>query len=218
VRPGNAEAAESGAARRAPSKWVVLGLVFFPLLLADQWTKFLAVERLTYLFQRFGIRETARQWAAFYQLKHLEGLAREPYVVWKPVWRMSYAENTGSAFGLFRSLPDGFRVGFFLLVSLVAVAYILWYYRKLRRDQRWLQLSLAFVLTGALGNFADRASRGYVVDFIQWHWWNRPDLYWPTFNVADALIVVGVAMLVVHPAEKGARRGSGSGTASPPAP
>jgi signal peptidase II len=185
VRPGNVEAAESGAARRAPSKWVVLGLVFFPLLLADQWTKFLAVE---------------------------------PYVVWKPVWRMSYAENTGSAFGLFRSLPDGFRVGFFLLVSLVAVAYILWYYRKLRRDQRWLQLSLAFVLTGALGNFADRASRGYVVDFIQWHWWNRPDLYWPTFNVADALIVVGVAMLVVHPAEKGARRGSGSGTASPPAP
>ena len=206
---------QSGA-RRGPSKWAVLALVFFPLILADQWTKFLAVERLTYLFQRFGIRETARQWAAFYQIKHLEGLAREPYVVWRPLWRMSYAENTGSAFGLFRSLPDGLRVGFFLVVSLVAVAYILWYYRRLQRDQRWLQLSLAFVLTGALGNFVDRATRGYVVDFIQWHWWNRPDLYWPTFNLADSLIVVGVAMLIVHPGERRARRAE-AGPASPAA-
>jgi signal peptidase II len=45
-------------------------------------------------------------------------------------------------------------------------------------------------------------ARGYVIDFVDWYWWNRPDLYWPTFNVADSLIVVGVAMLVLHPAPK----------------
>ena len=37
---------------------------------------------------------------------------------------------------------------------------------------------------------------------VNWHWWNRPDLYWPTFNVADSLIVVGVAMLLLHPGER----------------
>jgi signal peptidase II len=54
-----------------------------------------------------------------------------------------------------------------------------------------------------------------VVDFVNWHWWNRPDLYWPTFNVADSLIVVGVAMLLVHPGErKGvAAAGKNDGTA-----
>ena len=207
------DGAGTGEAGRGPSKWAVLALVFFPLLLADQATKYLAVERLTYLFQRYGIHQAADRVAAFYRVRHLEGMAREPFVVWKPVWRMSYAENTGAAFGLFRALPDTVRVGFFLVVALAAAAYILWIYRKLRRDQRWMQLSLAFVVTGALGNFVDRATRGYVVDFVQWHWWNRPDLYWPTFNVADSLIVAGVIMLLVHPGERRAPRGG-----PPPAP
>jgi signal peptidase II len=58
------------------------------------------------------------------------------------------------------------------------------------------------VLTGAWGNYLDRLVRGYVVDFVDWHWWNRPDLYWPTFNVADSLIVVGVALLLLFPGPK----------------
>jgi len=184
------------------SKWRLLALLFGPLVAVDQWTKFLAVERLTYLFQRVGLQGAGDRWRAFYQTRHLEGMAREPYVVWAPVWRMSYAENSGAAFGMFRTMPEGFRNGFFLLVSLAAIFFILWYYRKLRPEQRWLQVALAFVLTGAVGNFIDRLARGYVVDFIQWHWWNRPDLYWPTFNVADSLIVVGVGMLLLHPGER----------------
>jgi signal peptidase II len=82
------------------------------------------------------------------------------------------------------------------------VAFILRYYRKLREDQRYLQVALALVLAGAVGNFIDRVARGYVIDFIEWYWWNRLDLRWPTFNIADSLIVVGVALLVVHPGQK----------------
>jgi len=63
------------------------------------------------------------------------------------------------------------------------------------------------VLSGALGNAIDRAARSYVVDFIAWHWWNRPDLQWPTFNIADSLIVVGVAMLILHPGDARERAG-----------
>jgi len=188
--------------RRGLHKWTLLALIFGATVLADQWTKFLAVDRLTYAFQRFQARSTGQKVQAFYGVRHLEGMAREPYVVWKPVWRMSYAENSGSAFGLFRTLPDGVRVGFFLLVSVVAMVFIVAYYRRVRPEQRWLQVALSFVLSGAAGNFVDRAARGYVVDFVQWHWWNRPDVAWPTFNVADSLIVVGVAMLLLHPGEK----------------
>lgn len=188
--------------RAGPSKWVVLAAVFATMVVADQATKYLAVERLTFAFERHRLETPAERIGGFYTLRHLEGAAREPFVVFKPVWRMSYAENPGAAWGLFRSMPGGFRNAFFLTVSLAAVVFILWYYRRLRRDQRWMQFALAFVLSGAVGNFIDRVARGYVVDFVQWHWWNRPELYWPTFNVADSLIVVGVAMLMIYPGEK----------------
>lgn len=195
---------------RGPSKWALLGAILVVMFVADQWTKFLAVERLTYAFQRHGLTTTGEKIAGFYTLRHLEGAARTPYVVWKPMWRMTYAENPGAAWGLFRGLPEATRNLFFYAVSAGAVIFILWYYRKLRSDQRWLQVALAFVLSGALGNLADRIARGYVVDFVSWHWWNRPDLYWPTFNVADSLIVVGVAMMLVHPGDrKDAARGNG---------
>jgi len=58
-----------------------------------------------------------------------------------------------------------------------------------------------------------------VVDFIEWHWWNRPDLRWPTFNLADSLIVVGVAMLVLFPSPARRPPGApGDGGNSPPGP
>ncbi len=84
-------------------------------------------------------------------------------------------------------------------MSLGAVGFILHYYRRLTEEQRFLQVALALVLAGAVGNFIDRLARRYVIDFVEWYWWNRPDLRWPTFNVADSLIVVGVAMLILHP-------------------
>jgi signal peptidase II len=184
------------------SKWRLLAILFAVALVADQATKFLAVDRLTYAFQRTGARTLGAKVEALYRLKYLEPLAKEPYYVYRPLWRMNYVENPGAAWGLFRSASDEFRNGFFTLISLVAVAFILYYYRRLDVRQRFLQVALAFVLAGAVGNFVDRLARRYVIDFVEWYWWNRTDLRWPTFNVADSLIVVGVAMLIVHPGEK----------------
>lgn len=188
--------------RRLGGKWALLAALFVVLVLVDQWTKFLAVERLTRVFERSPGLSFVQRVRGFYAYEHLEPLAREPYYVWRPVWRMNYVENPGAAWGLFRGLSERFRNGFFTVVSLGAVVFILRYYRKLREEHRFLQLALAFVLSGAVGNFLDRMARGYVVDFVEWYWWNRPDLRWPTFNVADSLIVVGVAMLVLHPGHK----------------
>ena len=181
------------------SKWTLLAVLFVALVVADQWTKYLAVERLTTVFERTGDRSLGARVEGFYRHRHLEPLATEPYYVWQPVWRMNYVENPGAAWGLFRSFSPGFRNLFFTLVSLGAVGCILHYFRRLPEQARFLQVALAFVLAGAVGNFIDRIARRYVIDFVEWYWWNRPDLRWPTFNLADSLIVVGVAMLILHP-------------------
>jgi signal peptidase II len=181
------------------SKWTLLAILFVALVVADQWTKYLAVERLTTVFERTGDRSLGARVEGFYSHRHLEPLATEPYYVWQPVWRMNYVENPGAAWGLFRGFSPGFRNLFFTLVSLGAVGFILHYYRRLPEQARFLQVALAFVLAGAVGNFIDRIARHYVIDFVEWYWWNRPDLRWPTFNLADSLIVVGVAMLILHP-------------------
>ncbi len=184
------------------SKWTLLALVFAAAVIADQTTKFLAVDRLTLAFQREGAATLSEKVQAFYSLRYLEGLAKAPHIVWKPVWRMNYVENPGAAWGLGRGLSEATRNGFFMLVSIAAVGFILYYYRRLSDRQRYMQIAFALVLSGAVGNFIDRLARRYVIDFVEWHWWNRPDLRWPTFNVADSLIVVGVALLMLHPGQK----------------
>ncbi|ABS24234.1 signal peptidase II [Anaeromyxobacter sp. Fw109-5] len=198
------------SARRPFSKWALLALLFVTLVAIDQWTKYLAVERLTTLFERTGAETLGERLAGFLEHQHLEPISTDPYYVWRPVWRMNYVENPGAAWGLFRGHSEAFRNGFFTLVSLGAVAFILHYYRKLRAEQRYLQVALALVLSGAVGNFLDRLARGYVIDFIEWYWWNRPDIRWPTFNIADSLIVVGVALLVLHPGSGKAAQKAGA--------
>jgi signal peptidase II len=188
--------------RRALSKWTLLAVLFVSLVLADQWTKYLAVARLTTVFHRTGADTVTERVRGFYTYRHLEPLSTPPHYVYRPLWRMNYVENPGAAWGLFRDRSEGFRNAFFSIVSLAAVAFILNYYRKVRSDQRFLQVALALVLAGAVGNFLDRIARGYVIDFVEWYWWNRTDLRWPTFNIADSLIVIGVAMLIVHPGPK----------------
>jgi len=191
--------------RSGTSRWALLAAIFVVMVVGDQWTKFLAVDRLTWAFPRMGATATASKVKVFYEAKHLEVMARPPHVVWDPMWRMTYAENPGAAWGMLRDLPAGFRHGFFVVMTLAALTSILWYFRKLRDDQRWMQVALSFVFSGAVGNLIDRLARGYVIDFVQWHWWKRPDLYWPIFNLADSLIVVGVAMILLHPDPKRAR-------------
>ena len=91
------------------------------------------------------------------------------------------------------------RGPFFIGVSLIAFFFIGNLYARLLPSQRFLQVALSLVSGGALGNFVDRALRGYVIDFIDWHWRNQPGMRWPTFNVADVAITIGVVMMLVSP-------------------
>jgi signal peptidase II len=189
------------------NKWRLFLLIVATGLLADQVTKFMAVDRLTTALQRTDGSLSSRV-AGFYSFRHLESYSTEPYLVWAPMWRMRYAENPGAAWGLFRDLSLSARNTVFSLTLLGAVIFILVYFRRLTQAQRMLQAALSLVFAGAIGNFIDRLARGYVVDFIDWHWWRRPDLYWPTFNIADSMIVVGVVLLLLVPAGPNARKPS----------
>lgn len=101
--------------------------------------------------------------------------------------------NPGAAFS-FLSDAGGWQRWFFTIISLVvSVILCVWLYR-LSREEKLLSWSLALILGGAVGNLIDRVAYGHVIDFIQWHYKGS---YFPTFNIADAAISVGAALLLI---------------------
>jgi signal peptidase II len=114
--------------------------------------------------------------------------------VWKNHVSLILARNRGGAWGLLQSTSENVRRPFFLLVSVAAIAFIMTLYRRLQPRQRALRWGLPLVLGGALGNVFDRIRYGHVIDFIDAH---AGDHHWPTFNVADIAICVGVGLMAV---------------------
>ncbi len=110
-----------------------------------------------------------------------------------PMLNFTLMHNTGAAFSLL-SDAGGWQRWLFVVLAVVISAVIVTWMRKLKAGQAWLAAALALVLGGALGNVWDRVVLGYVIDFIdvfygRWHW--------PAFNVADAAITIGAAMLII---------------------
>jgi signal peptidase II len=107
-----------------------------------------------------------------------------------------FAQNPGGAWSFLRGWSDGVRRPFFLFVSSAAIVFIVTLYRRLHASQRSLGLGLAFALGGALGNLVDRIRYGWVIDFIAVYVKSGGrEVHWPTFNVADIAIVVGVLLM-----------------------
>lgn len=122
------------------------------------------------------------------------------------------AKNKGGAWGLLQGQSENVRRPFFLLVSVAAIAFIVTLYRRLQPTQHALKWGLPLVLGGALGNVFDRIRYGFVIDFIDYRadWIKKLNEliqkkypahivtdHWPTFNVADIAICVGVGLMAV---------------------
>lgn len=107
---------------------------------------------------------------------------------------LRYAENCGAAFGLLDDAPRWLRVIVFMGAGVVAIAALLWMFWR-GHGGKLFAFSVPLVASGALGNMVDRLRLGYVVDFIHFH--IRDGFEWPTFNVADSTITVGVALLLL---------------------
>jgi signal peptidase II len=101
-----------------------------------------------------------------------------------------HVRNEGAAFSLFQ----GGQV-FFLVVTVLAFGMLIYFQRAFRGRGLALYVVLGLILGGTLGNLLDRVRFGYVTDFISV---GIGDLRWPTWNVADASIVVGILALVVY--------------------
>src|SRR5579859_5385815 len=129
--------------------------------------------------------------------RHLDGYPGT-VEVWKNHLTLLLAKNRGGAWGLLQSTSENVRRPFFLLVSIAAIAFIMTLYRRLQPRQHALQWGLPLVLGGALGNVFDRIRYGHVIDFIDVHVVYRGiERHWPTFNVADIAICVGVGLMAV---------------------
>jgi signal peptidase II len=147
---------------------------------------------------------------------------------------LTLAYNRGGAWGLLQNASEMIRRPFFLAVSALAIAFIVSLYGRLGSGQRALKWGLPLVLGGALGNLSDRIIRSSVIDFIDFranwietmnhgigkvaHGWGITD-HWPTFNVADVSICVGVGLMALDMfvSKRGPARVSGAHLAHEPA-
>ena len=123
-----------------------------------------------------------------------------------PIFNLTYTENHGISLGLFQASSDAMRWALVAVTAAIAVGVAYWITRE---EKRWDQVALGMVLGGALGNIVDRVRHGYVVDFADLYFRGIPESLCPSyengrchvfyiFNVADAAISIGVAILLLR--------------------
>ena len=109
-----------------------------------------------------------------------------------PFFNLTYVRNYGAAFS-FLSDAGGWQRWFFTVIAIVVSAVLLWWLKQSKRQEVLLPVAYCLILSGAIGNVADRLIYGYVIDFLdfyyqQWHY--------PAFNIADSAIFVGAGLLI----------------------
>lgn len=140
-------------------------LIALAVVVADQWTKYLVSSSLA-----FGQRVNVL-----------------------PFFDLIYTVNPGAAFS-FLAGAGGWQRWFFTLVAVViSVVLVIWILR-LPVKARWMPVTLALILGGAIGNVLDRIRLGHVEDFLLFYWGNWS---FPAFNMADMAITVGAIMLLI---------------------
>jgi signal peptidase II len=166
---------------------ILFGAAALLSIVLDQWTKVLARTHLKPL----GPWSSKTVVANYFDLR--------------------FSENTGVAFGMFQKLPGG-RI-WLTLIAVAALLLVGYYLLKSGPRQTRLHLALGLIGGGAIGNLIDRIVFGRVTDFIVWHVGPHE---WPAFNIADAALVVGVALMAIDMLLD--KRGRATEPAAPPDP
>jgi signal peptidase II len=107
---------------------------------------------------------------------------------------LTRVHNTGAAFGLLNAIDIPYKTAVMALVQTTALVGLAAYAATLAPGQRLTRVGLSFVIGGAVGNLIDRVSAGYVLDFFDFYW--RGWHFW-AFNIADASITIGVALMIL---------------------
>jgi signal peptidase II len=161
--------------RRRIVALAVAALVFA----VDQWVKLQVIGA-------WGVQ------AASIRAAHL-GIIDEGVSVGLPFFKLTYTENYGVSLGMLTAQSPEMRYMLVALTSLIALVVLVWMMREKARIDLF---ALALVLGGAIGNIRDRFTRGFVIDYADFHIGDvRPFMI---FNVADACITVGVLIVLAR--------------------
>ena len=127
------------------------------------------------------------QWSKYMAVLHLQGTDGVDLI--PGVFRLTYLENRGAAFGVLQG-----QQWFFYIITAVILVAVLLVYRRMPAGRKFLPLRVCAVLivSGALGNLIDRVGQGYVVDFFYFEL-----IDFPVFNVADIFVTVSAVLLAV---------------------
>lgn len=108
---------------------------------------------------------------------------------------LTHVHNPGGAFGFMAQNSSPLRHWLFLLAAFFALGMILYFYHQTPRSHPFFGFALALIFGGAIGNLIDRLRFGEVIDFLDVY---VGYLHWPTFNVADSAVTVGVIIFLSH--------------------
>ena len=164
--------------------WVLL-IFCFGILVLDQWTKSLIIQKLL-LYQKVEVIQ------GFFNILHVR--------------------NTGGAFGIFGGDKGGLGSILFVVVSLIAIGVIIFLFIKIKEDEKTLALSFSLILSGAIGNLIDRLRYGEVIDFLDFY---LSSTHWPTFNVADSAICIGIGLMALELLKRDHKEGTKSRAPNP---
>ena len=125
----------------------------------------------------------------------------EKKVIIPGFFNLTYVKNQGGVFGLFSQSNEVIRLVLFLILPVLAFVLLASIIHKLHIKQKYQLLAFSSIFGGALGNYIDRVHFGYVVDFLDFHF---KGFVWPSFNVGDICIVVGVfsAIAIIYKTDK----------------
>ena len=133
------------------------------------------------------------QLAKVYISRLKESGAWEDVVIIKGFFYITHTTNSGAAWSFLAGQP--WAQDFFKIITIIAlVAFLVLFIWATKKDKRFLRVCLVLLSAGAVGNFIDRLLYGYVVDFIGFIF---GEYRFPVFNIADALMTVGIALLLI---------------------
>ena len=117
---------------------------------------------------------------------HLKG--GDEIVLIEKVFKLSYVENKGAAFGIFQDMRY-----VFIVLTVLIVFFLIWLLKSQKIENRIFKTGITLMISGAIGNFIDRVYFGYVRDFI------RVDfIEFPVFNIADCFVCIGAGLYILY--------------------
>lgn len=119
----------------------------------------------------------------------------ESLIIIKDFFYITSHRNAGAAWGILQG-----QMWLFYIITVTVVIAIVYYLEKHAKGKPLFQLSLAFILGGAIGNFIDRLFRKQVVDFLDTYIFTYD---FPIFNIADSALTIGVVLMFLQMIREG---------------